>query len=249
MWGMWRNSRVFQCGSYSYKVGVGIIFCVYSYIWWNYCIYNSLYNNTRRIIGGEKMDYVTLDKIIEDLELEIIYEAKDMDKIKIKGSEVNRPGLQLAGYFDRFAYERLQIIGNVEWHYLDNLSKEVRYNRFKNMFIYPIPALIISRGLEIFPEIMDLAKKYNITILRTKLPTTKFINILINYLDYMLAPEMTVHGVLIEVYGMGILIVGKSGVGKSETALELIKRGHRLVADDVVEIKRVEEGLRGKHQN
>lgn len=192
------------------------------------------------------MDYVTLDKIIEDLELEIIYEAKDMDKIKIKGSEVNRPGLQLAGYFDRFAYERLQIIGNVEWHYLDNLSKEVRYNRFKNMFIYPIPALIISRGLEIFPEIMDLAKKYNITILRTKLPTTKFINILINYLDYMLAPEMTVHGVLIEVYGMGILIVGKSGVGKSETALELIKRGHRLVADDVVEIKRVEEGLRGE---
>ncbi len=192
------------------------------------------------------MDYVTLDKIIEDLELEIIYEAKDMDKVKIKGSEVNRPGLQLAGYFDRFAYERLQIIGNVEWHYLDNLSKEVRYNRFKNMFIYPIPALIISRGLEIFPEIMDLAKKYNITILRTKLPTTKFINILINYLDYMLAPEMTVHGVLIEVYGMGILIVGKSGVGKSETALELIKRGHRLVADDVVEIKRVEEGLRGE---
>ena len=79
------------------------------------------------------MDYVTLDKIIEDLELEIIYEAKDMDKVKIKGSEVNRPGLQLAGYFDRFAYERLQIIGNVEWHYLDNLSKEVRYNRFKNM--------------------------------------------------------------------------------------------------------------------
>ncbi|QQY79110.1 Hpr(Ser) kinase/phosphatase [Keratinibaculum paraultunense] len=192
------------------------------------------------------MDYVTLGKIVKDLKLEIIYKAKGMDKIKIKGSEVNRPGLQLAGYFDRFAYERLQIIGNVEWHYLNNLPKEVRYNRFKNMFAYPIPALIISRGLDIFQEIMDLAKKNNITILRTELPTTKFINILINYLDYMLAPEMTVHGVLIEVYGMGILIVGKSGVGKSETALELVKRGHRLVADDVVEIKRVEEGLRGE---
>ncbi len=170
-----------------------------------------------------------------------------MENVKISGSEINRPGLQLADYFNRFAYERLQIIGNVEWHYLNNMPKEVRYDRFNKMFNYPIPALIISRNLEVFPEIIDLAKEHNITILRTELPTTKFINALINYLDYMLAPETTVHGVLIEVYGMGILIIGKSGVGKSETALELIKRGgHRLVADDAVEIKRVEEGLRGE---
>lgn len=192
------------------------------------------------------MNYITLDKIVEDLQLEIVYGAKDMEKVKITGSEINRPGLQLADYFDRFAYERLQIIGNVEWHYLNNMSKEVRYDRFDKMFHYPIPALIISRDLKVFPEIMDLAKEHNITILRTPLPTTKFINALINYLDYMLAPQTTVHGVLIEVYGMGILIIGKSGVGKSETALELIKRGHRLIADDAVEIKRVEDELRGE---
>ncbi len=192
------------------------------------------------------MNYVTLEKIVEDLHLEIVYRAKGMENVKISGSEINRPGLQLADYFNRFAYERLQIIGNVEWHYLNNMPKEVRYDRFNKMFNYPIPALIISRNLEVFPEIIDLAKEHNITILRTELPTTKFINALINYLDYMLAPEITVHGVLIEVYGMGILIIGKSGVGKSETALELIKRGHRLVADDAVEIKRVEEGLRGE---
>lgn len=192
------------------------------------------------------MNYITLDKIVEDLQLEIVYGAKDMEKVKITGSEINRPGLQLADYFDRFAYERLQIIGNVEWHYLNNMSKEVRYDRFDKMFRYPIPALIISRDLKVFPEIMDLAKEHNITILRTPLPTTKFINALINYLDYMLAPQTTVHGVLIEVYGMGILIIGKSGVGKSETALELIKRGHRLIADDAVEIKRVEDELRGE---
>ena len=192
------------------------------------------------------MDHVSLEKIVKDLSIEIIYRAEDMEKVRITGSEINRPGLQLAGYLDRFAYERLQIIGNVEWHYLNNLPKEVRYERFKNMFVYSIPALIISRDLEVFPEILCLAKEYNISILRTELPTTKFINALINYLDYMLAPETTVHGVLIEVYGMGILIMGSSGVGKSETALELIKRGHRLVADDAVEIKRVEEELRGE---
>ncbi|MCF6460695.1 HPr(Ser) kinase/phosphatase [Clostridium sp. Cult3] len=192
------------------------------------------------------MDCVTLEKIVEDLDLEIIYRAKDMEKVEITASEINRPGLQLAGYFHRFAYERLQIIGNVEWDYLSSLSKKVRYDRFKNMFTYPMPAIIISRGLEVFPEIISLGKECNISILRTELPTTKFINALINYLDYMLAPETTVHGVLIEVYGMGILIMGSSGVGKSETALELIKRGHRLVADDAVEIKRVEEELRGE---
>ncbi|MBU5438455.1 HPr(Ser) kinase/phosphatase [Tissierella sp. MSJ-40] len=192
------------------------------------------------------MEYITLDKLIEDLKLEVVYGANNMDEVKITGSDVNRPGLQMAGYFDKFAYERVQIIGNVEWHFFNGLSEELRYERTKKMLSFPIPALVISRDLPIFPEMIELAIQYNRSILRTNLPTTKFVNELINHLDYLLAPEMTVHGVLVEVYGMGILIIGKSGVGKSETALELVKRGHRLVADDAVEIKRVEDELRGQ---
>lgn len=192
------------------------------------------------------MDYITLDRIVDDLKLEIVYKADNIEEIKITASEINRPGLQLAGYFDKFAHDRLQIIGNVEWHYCNSLSEDVRYGRFDEIFAYPIPAIIISREMPVFPEMLKLAIRYNRSILRTELSTTKFVNLLINYLDYVLAPETTVHGVLVEVYGMGILIMGESGVGKSETALELIKRGHRLVADDVVEIKKVEEGLRGE---
>lgn len=192
------------------------------------------------------MNYITLDKLVEDLKLEILYKSNDMEEVKIYSSDVNRPGLQLAGYFDKFAYERLQIIGNVEWHYCNSLEENIRYERLERIFSYPFPAIVVSRDFPVFSEMLKLATKYNRTILRTELSTTKFINTLINHLDYILAPETTVHGVLIEVYGMGILLMGKSGVGKSETALELVKRGHRLVADDAVEIKRVEEGLRGE---
>ncbi|MCF6462448.1 HPr(Ser) kinase/phosphatase [Clostridium sp. Cult1] len=192
------------------------------------------------------MDYITLDKIVEDLKLEVVYKADNIEEIKVTASEVNRPGLPLTGYFDKFAYERLQIIGNVEWHYCNSLTEDIRYERFERIFSYPFPAIIISRDLPVFPEMLKSAIHHNRSIFRTELSTTKFVNLLINYLDYVLAQETTVHGVLVEVYGMGILIMGESGVGKSETALELIKRGHRLVADDVVEIKKVEEGLRGE---
>jgi HPr kinase/phosphorylase len=205
-----------------------------------------MYTIILEIVEEVNMDYINLDKLVRDLNLEILYGANNIEEVKINGSDINRPGLPLAGYFDKFAYERLQIIGNVEWHYCNNLEEDVRYERFEKIFAYPFPAIVISRDLPVFPEMLQLATKYNRTILRTELPTTKFINALINHLDYVLAPEATVHGVLIEVYGMGILLMGKSGVGKSETALELIKRGHRLVADDAVEIKRVEEGLRGE---
>ena len=192
------------------------------------------------------MDYITLDKLIEDLKMETVYRASNIEEIKIDGSDVNRPGLQLAGYFDKFAYERFQIIGNVEWNYCNSLDEDLRYRRFEEIFSYSFPAMIITRGMTVFPEMLKIATQYDKTILRTELPTTKFINVLINHLDYVLAPETTVHGVLVEVYGMGILIMGDSGVGKSETALELIKRGHRLIADDAVEIKKVEENLRGE---
>jgi len=192
------------------------------------------------------MEYVTLEKLIDDLNLEISYRADSMDKVKISANEINRPGLQLAGYFETFAYDRLQIIGKVEWDYCNSLEKKVRYERFQKLFSYDIPALIFARGLPVFDEAIQLAKEYDRTILTTDLSTTKLENNIINYLDYMLSPSTVVHGVLIEVYGLGVLIIGESGVGKSETALELIKRGHRFVADDVVEIKKIDGKLRGE---
>ncbi|MBW4829562.1 MAG: HPr(Ser) kinase/phosphatase [Clostridiaceae bacterium] len=191
------------------------------------------------------MDYITLNELVKALDLEIIYKSNNIDEVKINKSDVNRPGLQLAGYFDHFAHERLQLIGNVEWHYLNSLPEDIRHERIEKLFSYPIPAVVISRELKPFPEMIEFAKKRNVSFLRTEHSTTKFINLLINHLDYVLAPEITVHGVLVEVYGMGALLIGESGVGKSETALELIKRGHRLVADDTVEIKRVEDDIRG----
>ncbi|EOD00428.1 HPr(Ser) kinase/phosphatase [Caldisalinibacter kiritimatiensis] len=189
---------------------------------------------------------ISVEKFIKDMDLEIIYTPEKTD-IKIVKSDLNRPGLQLAGYFDYFAYERLQIIGSTEWNYLSTLDIETRKERLNKLFSYPFPALIITRNQQVFPEMLKCAEKHNRTIVRTKLATTKFTSKLVNYLEDILAPQTTIHGVLVDVYGIGILLLGKSGVGKSETALELIKRGHRLVADDAVQIKRVEEGvLKGK---
>ncbi|TAH63475.1 MAG: HPr kinase/phosphorylase [Gottschalkiaceae bacterium] len=188
------------------------------------------------------MKSVSIDKLIEDLELEVIHKS-DNPITEITRSELSRIGLQIVGFFKYFGYKRIQIIGNVEWHFLAGLEKKVRANRLDTIFQYPLPAVIFTRNLEIFDEVIDAAKKYNKTILRTEMTTTKFINRLINYLDDALAPQITMHGVLVEVYGMGILITGESGVGKSETALELVKRGHRLIADDAVEIKKVGEDL------
>lgn len=188
------------------------------------------------------MRSVSIDKLIEDLELEIIHKPENSIS-EITRVELSRLGLQLVGFFKYFGYKRLQIIGNVEWHFLAGLEKNVRVSRLNTIFQYPIPAVVFTRNLEVFDEIIEAAKKYNRTILRTPMTTTKFINRLINYLDDALAPQITMHGVLVEVYGMGILITGESGVGKSETALELVKRGHRLVADDAVQIKKLGEDL------
>ncbi len=188
------------------------------------------------------MRSVSIDKLIQDLELEVIHKPNNQTA-EITKAELNRMGLQLVGFFKYFGYKRLQIIGNVEWHFLASLEKNDRASRLDTIFQYPIPAVIVTRNLEIFDEIIAAAEKYGRTILRTDMTTTKFVNRLINYLDDALAPQITMHGVLVEVYGMGILITGASGVGKSETALELIKRGHRLIADDAVQIKKVGEDL------
>ena len=154
-------------------------------------------------------------------------------------TDVNRPGLQLAGFFDYFDPKRLQIFGMVENTYLGNMSSERRYNAIDALFEKHIPAVIITRGATVYPEVLELAEKYKVSLLRTAIPTSNFMSALIAFLNVELAPRITRHGVLVEVYGEGVLILGESGVGKSETAVEVMKRGHRLVADDAVEIKKV----------
>ena len=183
--------------------------------------------------------FVKLGTIIAEHNLEIIYSPEGYEDIPITVAEVNRPSLQIAGFFDYFDSNRIQILGKVEHTYLEKMDSAERLKRLEQLFVHPIPALIITRDMEVFPEILECAAKYNRTVLRTALGSSRFMSGLILALNVSLAPMTTMHGVLVEVYGEGILLIGESGVGKSETAIELVKRGHRLVADDAVEIKRV----------
>ena len=182
---------------------------------------------------------VKLGQLIKDFELEVLRGAPGFEDILIQKEDVNRPALQLAGFFDYFDYKRIQMIGRVEATYLAQLSAEERRISFDQLLARDIPCLIITRGMDPFPECMELAERYNRTILRTQETTSAFMGALIATLRNYLSPRITRHGVLVEVYGEGVLLLGESGVGKSETAIELVKRGHRLVADDAVEIKRV----------
>lgn len=184
---------------------------------------------------------VTLREIIEQFHLEDISNCDRIDEIVVTTADVNRPGLQLTGYMEYFGNDRIQIIGKVETAYLEGLSPEERYERLDAFFKEGFPCLVVARGLEIFPEMLEVSKKYGIPILKTDDITSRFLSGLIRYLNLQLAPRITRHGVLVEVYGEGILILGESGVGKSETALELVRRGHRLVADDLVEIRKVSD--------
>lgn len=191
------------------------------------------------------MDYVLLRDIIKDMDLEPIYISQDADSVKVHTIEISRPGLQMAGYYEKFVPERIQIIGSAEWHYLKDLSPEERYGTLDKFLSYPIPLVVVARNQEIFPELLELAKKHQKTILRGRKTTSRQINDFVIDLGLKMAPTATIHGVMLEVFGIGVLIIGKSGVGKSETALDLITKGCRLVADDLVEIKRVEDALRG----
>jgi HPr kinase/phosphorylase len=187
---------------------------------------------------------VTIENLIEDLKLEIIVQGK-ADK-EISFSDLNRPGLQFSGFYNYFANERVQIVGMAEWSFLDAMQPELRKKRLKKFFQFETPCIVVSRGLEPHSEFIEAAKEYNRWVLRTNSITTRFISKLTNYLDDKLAPETRMHGVLVDVYGIGILITGESGIGKSETALELIKRGHRMVADDAVDIKEIDGILKGR---
>lgn len=184
---------------------------------------------------------ISIAKIAENFQLEEIYRIDGQDGVLVSSTDVNRPGLQMVGFFDYFDSERIQILGKVEYTYLQNQTSEKRAEIFERLFGKKIPMLVITRGMQVFPEILTAAEKYETAVYRTEIATSEFMSALISYLNVQLAPRRTRHGVLVEVYGEGILIMGESGVGKSETAIELVKRGHRLVADDAVEIKRVSD--------
>jgi HPr kinase/phosphorylase len=182
---------------------------------------------------------VALPTVIAEFKLQNMTPAVDVEKKSLAQANINRPALQLAGFFDYFDAERLQIIGMVEHHFLNSLHENLRRENLKKIFAEKIPAMVLCRGLEIFPEMLEFAEEFNVPILATDSATTDFISEIIRWMKVQLAPRTTMHGCLLDIYGVGTLIIGESGIGKSETALELIKRGHRFIADDAVEIRRV----------
>ena len=182
---------------------------------------------------------VLLRDVVKDMKLQVEYAATDMDSIRLTVADLSRPGLQLAGYFDHFEPMRLQVMGNVEVSYLEKLTPVERTLTFDRLLSYKIPALLLARDAVPFPECLEMARKHNVTILSSRETTSTIISTLITYLSSAMSPRITRHGVLMEVYGEGILLTGESGIGKSEAAVELLKRGHRLIADDAVEIHRI----------
>ncbi|HIY10044.1 MAG TPA: HPr(Ser) kinase/phosphatase [Candidatus Anaerofilum excrementigallinarum] len=184
---------------------------------------------------------ITLKKLAEDVRLEVLYSPAPLEEIHIHSADVNRPGLLLAGYDKYFDKERIQILGNAEKGYLATLPLEEQIARAERLFSCHPPVLVYSRGLPVGDFVLDVAKKYQVPVLRSRENTSLLVNNLVSVLSVALAPRITRHGVMVEVYGEGIFITGDSGVGKSETAIELLKRGHRLIADDAVELRRVSD--------
>jgi len=184
-------------------------------------------------------------KLVEDFSLEIVHRGDDFDTREIAISDVNRPALQLVGFYDYFEPKRLQILGRAEMTYLIAMPLERRRKVFEDFFRCNIPALIVARNMEIFPELLEIAQKHGRTLLRSTMSTVEISSGIIDYLNRALAPQVTRHGVLVNIYGQGVLILGDSGIGKSETAIDLLKRGHRLVADDAVDIRKISNSLYG----
>ena len=187
------------------------------------------------------MGSVALSKIVEQLDLKKVTPEVDIGKIRITLPEINRPALQLTGYFDHFDSKRVQIIGYVEYTYLEHLSRERRLEVYEQFLSYDMPCLIYTTKTTPDEDMLRMAIERNIPIFTAHKTTTSFMAEIIRRLNVELAPCISIHGVLVDVYGEGVLIMGESGIGKSEAALELIKRGHRLVSDDVVEIRRVSD--------
>lgn len=186
---------------------------------------------------------VPLHTVVETMNLEVAYASTDYQSVRLTVEDVARPGLQLAGYFDHYEPMRLQVMGNMEMSYMAKLPPQDRAMVFDRLFSYKLPALLIARGIEPDELCLSMAKKHNITILRSPEPTSNLVSGIISYLKGALAPRITRHGVLVEVYGEGLLLIGDSGIGKSEAAAELLKRGHRLIADDAVEIRKIDNSV------
>ena len=184
---------------------------------------------------------VAVTKLVEKMGLENLTPEIDLSDLQITTTEINRPALQMTGYFDHFDAERVQIIGYVEYTYLEHLTREEKIPVYEKFLSYKIPCLIYTTLTTPDPDMIGLARKYEVPIFATSQPTSAFMAEVIRWLNVELAPCISIHGVLVDVYGEGILIMGESGIGKSEAALELIKRGHRLITDDVVEIRKVSD--------
>ncbi len=182
---------------------------------------------------------VKLSLLVEEFGLKKVYTPPNFESVRIVTPDLNRPGMQLVGFFSHFDNERIQLMGTVEIMYLKTLPSTERRKIFAELMKRGIPALIICHSMQIYPECLEMAEKYQVSLLSTDLDTSVFEAELITTLNVYLGPRITRHGTMLEVYGEGILITGESGVGKSETAIELVKRGHRLIADDAVEIKKI----------
>jgi HPr kinase/phosphorylase len=187
------------------------------------------------------MGSVSVSELIEKMKLVNLTPEINVDEIKITQPDINRPALQMAGYFEHFEETRLQVIGFVEYTYMQGLSEDRKKEVYEQLLSYEIPAIVFCRELTPDPLFIEIALKHQRAVLVSKKATSAFMAEIIRWLNVKLAPCITIHGVLVDVYGEGVLITGESGIGKSEAALELIKRGHRLVTDDVVEIRKVSD--------
>ena len=191
--------------------------------------------------GNMSKNEVSVSKLMKRLDLKEYTDGLDLKRRKIQTVEINRPGLQLAGYFQHFNSSRVQVIGNVEYFYIKQLDDEKRLEIYRELLGYDIPCIIFSRNHVPDGDFIRIAEENGIPVLGTEKSTSRFSAELIRELSELLAPCITIHGVLVDVYGEGVLITGESGIGKSEAALELVRRGHRLVSDDVVEIRKIDE--------
>lgn len=187
----------------------------------------------------------SLKNMVETFNMEILHKGRDFDNTVVTISDVNRPALQLVGFYDYFDDKRLQILGRGEMQFLERMTEAERTRVFNKLLSYPFPAMIVARDMEAPSELVQMANKHDRTLLRSTESTVDVTSKLIDYLNRAMAPQIARHGVLMNIYGQGVLILGDSGIGKSETAIELLKRGHRLVADDAVEIRRISNSLFG----
>ena len=181
---------------------------------------------------------IPLTTLVKEFNIQVEFASSDYESIRLTVEDVARPGLQLAGHFDYYEPMRLQVMGNAEMSYVSRLSEEERTVIFDRLFSYRFPAMLVARNMQPGPQLLAMAKKHNVTVLRTAEATSSIISDIITYLKNALAPRITRHGVLVEVYGDGVLIIGDSGIGKSEAAVELVKRGHRLIADAICRVAR-----------